>query len=592
MPVYVHHAVLESIPDLFCAETIWQAPGFALFSRRPLLRDLLERCPREQRGRAATRCFSHVIVALPQEDIDDDYHLARGARARELEQALAALHQRDFADLVGGDTVRYRVQGSDGVPPGAVAVRFGHAVYLPAHGEKIAFSASLSRDGAAWKPVYPVYTGQRLALLGADAAMPAAAGEPSLAGAGAAVPPGWPLAHDGAILLLNDGPGAQPVVQVRPRDAYDCRFDAAHGHYVVRARHGEAQAHGALLLRISAPAASRPAAPAAMPVAGNTSSGAGTAADAGIVSAIVPLTASADIHGGAMVNGAAVQGAVTRPHSSQSAATADGKPARGPAVWQPRPAGEAESALAPPTPPWLAAAEATALPQPARATASAATVAAGEESEATYMPQARQRVTLAALALPRLSRYRETGAKRLDIPLGMDGSVLLSVDADDGLHAQAAGGRHPVATPATLPQAGGRAIRVLPPPAAMADRYCALLPLAQQASVQLPLAGRHCFGRQTPALAPLRLLDSPRLLDCGGAQASADRIGLSREAFSFEMSPQGVRIARLAASQALYHLDEQLQFVAAIGAASADAPYLLPPGHHVAAGHYVLRFDA
>ena len=124
MPVYVHQALLESIPDIFCAESIWQAPGFALFARRPLLRDLLERHPREQRGRAATRCFAHVIVALPQDDIDDDDHLARGARAAELEQALAALHQRDFADLLGGDVVRYRVEGSDGVPPGAVAVRF------------------------------------------------------------------------------------------------------------------------------------------------------------------------------------------------------------------------------------------------------------------------------------------------------------------------------------------------------------------------------------------------------------------------------------------------------------------------------------
>lgn len=235
--------------------------------------------------------------------------------------------------------------------------------------------------------------------------------------------------------------------------------------------------------------------------------------------------------------------------------------------------------------------DATALPQPMRRPAAAAQ---GEATDATYVPVARQRVTLAALALPRLSRYRDTGAQRLDIPLGAGGGdgVALAIDADDGLHAISAGGRHAVATPATLPQPGGRAIHVLPPPSPMADRYCALLPLPQPASVQLPLAGRHCFGRQSAALAPLRMLDSPRLLHCAGASASADRIGLSREAFSFEMTPQGVRIARLAPSQALYHLDGQLQFVASIGAASEDAPYLLPPGHHVAAGHYVLRFDA
>jgi hypothetical protein len=32
--------------------------------------------------------------------------------------------------------------------------------------------------------------------------------------------------------------------------------------------------------------------------------------------------------------------------------------------------------------------------------------------------------------------------------------------------------------------------------------------------------------------------------------------------------------------------------VAAIGEATPDAPYILPAGHHLVAGHYVLRFDA
>lgn len=277
---------------------------------------------------------------------------------------------------------------------------------------------------------------------------------------------------------------------------------------------------------------------------------------------------------------------------------ASGTPGISPAVWQPRPARQhADTIHAPRQPAWQTAADATALPQTPpqaarQATRRAESGGSAEENDATYVPIARQRVTLAALALPRLSRYRDTGARRLDIPLTPDHTLMLTIDADDGLHTLAANERRPVTAPATLPQAGGRAIHVLPPPAAMADRCCALLPLPHAASVQLPLAGRHHFGRQGSALAPLRLLDSPRLLDCGETQASADRIGLSREAFSFEMSPQGVRIARLAPSQALYHLDGQLQFVAAIGAASAQAPYLLPHGHHVAAGHYVLRFDA
>ena len=74
MPVYVQHDILTKVSDVFNAEALWQAPGLALFSRRPLLRDLLERSPREQRGRAATRCFSHVTLMLPQDEVDDDRH--------------------------------------------------------------------------------------------------------------------------------------------------------------------------------------------------------------------------------------------------------------------------------------------------------------------------------------------------------------------------------------------------------------------------------------------------------------------------------------------------------------------------------------
>jgi hypothetical protein len=51
---------------------------------------------------------------------------------------------------------------------------------------------------------------------------------------------------------------------------------------------------------------------------------------------------------------------------------------------------------------------------------------------------------------------------------------------------------------------------------------------------------------------------------------------------------KGYTIARLSATQALYHLDDKLQFVASVG----EAPYLLPHGHHLVAGHYVLRFEA
>lgn len=557
MPIYVQHQVLGRIPDVFNAESIWQAPGLALFSRRPLLRDLLERSPREHRGRAATRCFSHVTLMLPQEDVDDDYHLTRGARARELAQTLAALHQKDFGDLLGNDQVRYDVLGKEELAQGEVEVRFGHAVYLPAPDEKALFNVSVSRDGAVWKPVCPIYPNQRLALIGGDDGM------------ASYVASGWPFGADGAVLLLNDGPDAQPVVHMRPKDAFDCGFDANGGCYVIKSRRGSVDAQGAparLMLKIirssSAPA---PSARMATHVPGGRDT----------ASMGIPLAAQS-----------------VAMHLAATPAAPLASPA--PAVWQVRPRDSA------------GADDATAVPQ----AASRAPAARDGETDATYVPLARQRVSLVALALPRLSRYRDTGASLLEIPfsrtLAIDpdpaagNAISFTVNAADELSVRTEAGEQRVAAPASFTPVDARAIRVLPAPRQMTERYCALLALPLPVAAPAGSA-RQSFGRRSAALAALRLLDSPRFLRCGGAggesgqansPASADRIGLSREAFSYEASAQGFRIARLAATQALYHLDEQLRFVASVAEASVEAPYLLPPGHHLVAGHYVLRFDA
>jgi hypothetical protein len=98
------------------------------------------------------------------------------------------------------------------------------------------------------------------------------------------------------------------------------------------------------------------------------------------------------------------------------------------------------------------------------------------------------------------------------------------------------------------------------------------------------------FGRGAPMLAGLRVLDGVGALRSStGALENADRLGLSRKAFSFEAVDGGYQVTRLSATQALFHLGPDYAFVASI---ADSAPYLLPPGHHLVAGHYVLRFDA
>ena len=509
MPVYVQHEVLVKISDVFNADALWQAPGMSLFARQPLLRDLLERAPREQRGRDATRCFSHVTLALPQEDVDDDRHLTRGARVRDLADALAALHTKDFGDLLKGDEVRYDVVGAEALEPGQVQVKFGHAVYLPAPGEKPLYMITASRDSAIWKPVCPVYPHQRLALLG-----------PNANGASHAVAD-WPFGPDAAILLINDGPDGPLEVQVRPKDGYECQFDPLNGYYTIKAR-GAPQR---LLLKVTRTAT------------------------------------------------------VAAPLRTPAATPAE--PSKPAGVWKAR-----NGAIAA-----LDAVEPTAVPL------AQAVRAHKIESDATYAPIAQQRVSLAALALPRLSRYRETGAATLEVrldrqlaPTRDDAVITFAVDADDGLHAITPAGRQRITAPASFTPVDTRAIELAPVAPAMADRYSALLHLPPSAAVPVAAGARLVFGRGAPMLAGLRVLDGVGALRSASSELEhADRLGLSRKAFSFEAVDGGYQVMRLSATQALYHLDPQYAFVASI---EDSAEYLLPPGHHLVAGHYVLRFDA
>ncbi|WP_295999361.1 hypothetical protein [Rugamonas sp.] len=571
MPIYVQHEVLGRIPDVFNAEAIWQAPGLALISRRPLLRDLLERSPREHKGRAATRCFSHVTLMLPQEEVDDDYHLTRGAKARDLAQTLTALHQKDFGDLLGADQVRYDVVGTEALAPGQIEVKFGHAVYLPAADEKILYNVSVSRDSAIWQPVCLIYPNQRLALVGGD---PANA---------SFVAQAWPFGAEGAVLIINDGPDAPPIVQMRPKEFFDCRYDARGGYYTIKSTRGGIDELGGsprLLLKVTRVGPPPQAMRSATPIA---------------LSARQPAVA-----GAAMPAMPAM--------APTLAATVPAMAAAKPAVWQSR-SGAAAADHRPHQPRGKTrhqrqhgAIDQTAVPishQPSNQ--------AGE-SDATYAPISQQRVSLVALALPRLSRYRDTGAAALELPFNSalalcadgdaDQAIRFTVNAADELYASTAAGRQRITAPASFAPVDARAIALLAVPAAMAERYCATLCLAQPVAVAVASGARFTFGRSSAMLAALRVLDSPRFLQPGAhlaadaGAASADRIGLSRKAFSFEASPQGFKIGRLAATQALYHLDERMEFVAAIGEAGADAPYLLPAGHHLVAGHYVLRFDA
>jgi hypothetical protein len=207
-----------------------------------------------------------------------------------------------------------------------------------------------------------------------------------------------------------------------------------------------------------------------------------------------------------------------------------------------------------------------------------------------------QRLTLVALAVPRLSLYCATGGTALQIPFAPDLAIGRNADAeraltivatdDDALYALSVAGRQSLAPPATVDAGAGRRLQLLPVPEPMAERYLALLALPRPIAMPLLPGGALEFGRGLPALSALRVLDQPWMLEAP-APSSPDRLGLSRKAFSCEAHAQGLSITRLSASQALYRLDHAMQAIGTIGEATCE----LAPGQHLVAGSYVLRYE-
>jgi hypothetical protein len=588
MPTYVQHKVLKNFSDVFNAAAIWQAPGLALFNRKPTLRDLLERNPREHRGRTATRCFSHVTLTLPREEIDDDYHLTRGNRARELVQALKQLHQKDFGDLLNGEEIRYQVLPDDALGVGEIGVKFGHAVYLPANEDSLQYHITSSTDSVIWNTVCPIYSKQRLALIAGDSAL------------ASFQTPDWPFAADAAILLINDGPNSVLELQARPKEAFDCRYDAHKGYYTISAKAGVADDHFGraprLLLKLtkmSAPRTNTPSARAAN--AQSMQSAPARTAPTNIAATTVAEKIAASFATVAAAAQAIRSGSTPAPTLTPLSGTA--KQAAPQGVWKPRPLAQVAALAAVPA---LHDPDQTALPMARRS------AVPQNDGDRTYAPLAQQRfkVSLVALALPRLASYRQTKVQTLSIgftrALAIAGAqtagaraISFEVNANDQLTVCTPAGRQQISAPASFNPFDTQEIRLLACPAEMAERYCGTLCLPQALTLPLATGGRYGFGRGIPTLAALRVLDSPQFLsmDAGASAqdcASADRIGLSRHAFSYEAAADGFLILREAAAQALYHLAQDLRFVAKI----ESARYSLPSGHHLVAGHYVLRFDA
>lgn len=210
--------------------------------------------------------------------------------------------------------------------------------------------------------------------------------------------------------------------------------------------------------------------------------------------------------------------------------------------------------------------------------------------------------SLVALLLPRLNGYRQNGVRELVLGFDEELNLMpttpsrkpflsLRIDTADKLLAETEAGQRRLPLPIRFSPVAGAEIRLDEPPLVLRGRYHALLHLPRPIRAQLPRGPRLTVGRGNPMLAELRVLDDPDYLrmEPGAEPATPDRLGFSRKAFTIEVGDDGLMVTRLSSSQALLHLDESLAPVAVI---EGDIAHNLPPGHHLAAGHYIFRYNA
>ncbi len=223
------------------------------------------------------------------------------------------------------------------------------------------------------------------------------------------------------------------------------------------------------------------------------------------------------------------------------------------------------------------------------------------------LPRRHSRLSLVALALPRLDGYRQLGLESLEI--GFDrqlhicaasGAALrIRVQLDNQIRVGTSKGWQAVALPSRFAPFQETELRLAPCHPALQERYCATLALPHETSVPLCQGQSYLFGRGVSNFAPLCVLDAAHFLQTSAdapvamgraAPASADQLGLSRRAFRFEAGNDGLLITRDAPNQMLYHLDSQCQWLN--NPQPDENTWLLPNGHHLIAGNYVLRYDA
>ncbi|MFN9030198.1 MAG: hypothetical protein ACK54C_06445 [Betaproteobacteria bacterium] len=548
---YVCTTVFDGVTDVFDAEALWAQPK--MFRSDPSrLRGFIERNLVLMGARQ--QAHASVILELPAVAVTDDERIFEGAKSAALARHLAELHQASFGDLLPrAEPPRYSVLPGPDLAPDQVRARIGHAIYVPASDEEVAWQVRASPDGVTWDtaPTVLLTERQRLTILGGDAQTCSH------------VLAGWPFGAAVALVLVNQPGKDELTLGAEPLDGLKIVRRDDLGCFEVRDAHAPLQAEARLYLRtVRQTPVTVPAAPARRVVA-TTAHGRPPTAPAARPPRREPV---------GLPPAAAEEPPLLAPDEAPSAG--GDEPVAGPAT-----ATDSNGTLIPQP----------SLPQDAEG--SNRTLLADEMPDDGPMAM----LELLGLAVQRPSRFRSHGVRGLRWGLDAQGNVVspgasdwklrFSVDAEDRVRVATAHGERALAAGEVLPLPGGGTVKLeeLPPP--LNALYLGWMALPAGRAERLREGEEIAVGRDMQQLAAIKPL-------AGGGFVSAehdiagDRMGMSRQHFKLRVGPDGLLVQALGRNT-VEHLDTRMN---RIGTIAADAPAVLADGQYLVVSHYVWRY--
>lgn len=536
----VHAVTLTGIDNPFDANELWDHT--VAFSREKRIKHFLDSSMYHASDK---QIFSHVIVELPDVAIAKDQRKSSGKKRVALEEKLVESHMSSFKGrFEEGRTPRYSVRAASDLAPSTVRVRFGDTIYVRDSSEQSAWELHTSMDGVMWDVGPSMMEKQRQLMFGSNVQ------------SASDVIAHWPFGDTVSLILVNNIGSTELDLSSEPFNSIQIEQDHDLDCFVLK---NDNKFFYLKTKRLISDAS---------------------------VTEIVEAPSNleqvlAEPTKGFMIPTKSIQTERKEPSLSDVSDT-----------------GLEESD------------HFDTVSEPLQDKTFVANASVSIDEDRTYVPSCSEpevqihTISLIGIGIQRVSLYEKYKVSEVGFAFDGTGMVVpglkmkaadilgFFVNQSDTIQVVTNSGSRLVEIGENLPLTPTRKISLAHVPAEMNADYLAWCPIPNPLKEPISTGKRTIFGRSKPAFKKLRVLSEKNVVRANGSVINdGDMMGVSSSAFSVEIIDEGLLIMPLKESIKLWHLDENLKFVECMDIAVEKKAFVIPEGHHIVAGHYVLRYN-